>query len=72
MQNFAELLINSLEEIFVVFSFAQSLRVRVIHTCTVHNFAVLIFTKTDLFAKNAKVCMRKFPAIRYHGKVNVA
>ena len=65
VQNFAELLINPLE-IFVVLIFARSLRVCTIRTCTVHNFAVLIFAAADLSAKNAKVCtMRKFPAIWY-------
>ena len=64
VQNFAELVMSPLEEIFVVLIFVRSLRMRTIRICTVHNFAVLIFAAADLSAKNVKVCtMRKFPAI---------
>ena len=66
VQNFAELLVNLLEEIFVVLIFALALAAHAVYVRTIQNFTVLIFASADLFAKNTKVCtMRKFPAIRY-------
>ena len=54
MQNFAELLVNPSEEIFVVLFFALVRWLRM-YICTIQNFAVLIFAVADLPAKNAKI-----------------
>ena len=68
MQNFAELLVSPLEEIFVALIFASQIASAALAILQpICNFTVLIFVAADLSAKNTKFCtMREFPTIHYN------